>query len=145
MFNSSLIDISIELNGGSYNYDQPLVKACREFHLDIIRSELEDQDSSDEVFFERFADDFPPGFIRRDLQRAKNVLYDLYDIGVSDIRFKLTPIYTYVMYRLIQDWFIVWEDAALKVPRGIKTYLRIMHSRKYLFHIHGTALATKNG
>ena len=134
MFNSSLIGISIELNGGNYGYDQPLVKACREFHLDIIRTELEmwqDQDASDESFIERFAVAFPPGFLRRDLLRAKNVIYDLFDIAVSDtLRLQLTPIYTYVMYHLIEGWFLIWDDEELNVPRGLKTYLRKKHASK---------------
>lgn len=136
MFNSSLINISIELNNGMYHYDQPLVNACREFHVEIIRTELEmwnDEGGSDEAFIERFADDFPPGFMRRDLQRAKNILYDLYDIAISDTpRLQLIPIYTFVMYRLIEDWFIVWEDLdeTIVVPRGLKTYLRKMHASK---------------
>lgn len=136
MFNSSLINISIELNNGMYHYDQPLVKACREFHLEIIRTELEmwnDEDCSDEAFIERFSDDFPPGFLRRDLERAKDILYDLYDIAKSDtLRLQLTPIYTFVMYRLIKDWFTVCcdNDDVIIIPRGLKTYLRKMHVAK---------------
>lgn len=137
MFNSSIIiSISIQLNGGQYSSNCPLVKACHELHLNIIRTEIKmwkDQSGSDDCFLERFDSVFPRGFIRRDIERAKNILYDLYDIAISPVlRFELSPIYTYVMYKLIEEWFDCWdgEKDMIYVPRGIKTYLRQHHISK---------------
>lgn len=130
MFNSSLIiETSIQLNNGTFSYDCPLVNACQEMHLDIIRTELEmwkDQGQSDEGFIERFSDVFPKGFVRRDLKRAKNIMYDLFDIANSIvIRFELTPIYIYVMYHLIKEWFECWsdEDEIIYTPQSVIDYL----------------------
>lgn len=137
MFNSSaIIGISIQLNGGKYSSNCPLVKACHELNLNIIRTEIEmwqDQSGSDDGFIERFSSVFPRGFIRRDIRRAKNIIYDLYDIAVSEVlRLELSPIYTYVMYRLIEEWFEGWdgEEDMIYVPRGLKTYLRQHHISK---------------
>jgi len=134
MFNSSvIIRISIKLNDGKYSSNCPLVKACRDLHLNIVRTEIEmwkDQSGSDDYFIERFSGVFPRGFIRRDIERAKNIIYDLYDIAVSTVlRSELSPIYTYVMYRLIEEWFEGWagEKEMIYVPRGLKTYLRQNH------------------
>lgn len=131
MFNSSLlIKTSIDLNDGKYSSKDPLVKACHDFYLDVIRTEIEmwqDQGGTDNDFVDRFSDVFPHGFIRRDIERAKNVMFDLYDIAVSPVlRFDLSPINTYVMYGLIEGWFLTWkgDKEMLCVPRGLKTYLR---------------------
>lgn len=131
MFNSSLlVKTSLDLNDGKFSSKDPLVKACHDFYLDVIRTEIEmwqDQGGTDKDFAHRFNDVFPRGFIRRDIERAKNVIFDLYDIAVSPVlRFELSPINTYVMYGLIEGWFLAWEDdkEMLCVPRGLKTYLR---------------------
>lgn len=129
MFNSCLIALSTELNNGTFQKDDFLVDACREYHLSIIRTELEmwqDQGGSDETFMERFESAFPPGFIRRDLCEAKNVIYDLYDIANSTIiRYELKPIYTYVMYQLVEEWPEYWSDnMECLVPKGLKAYLK---------------------
>lgn len=129
MFNSTLIGISIELNGGEYHSSQPLIKACQEFHLDAILSALEldgFQGGTDENFVEMFSSNFPPGFLRRDLQKARNILYDLYDIAISSvIRYDLAPIYTYVMYSIIEDWLALRKDSEMEkeMPDGLETYL----------------------
>jgi len=131
MFNSlMLISTSIELNGGKYSSKDPLVQSCYNFYLDIIRTEIElwqDVGDTDKAFVDRFKDVFPHGFIRRDIEKAKNVIYDLYDIALSPvIRFELSPIDTYVLYKLVEEWFLAWneEEEILCVPRGLKTYLR---------------------
>ena len=131
MFNSSLlIKTSIELNDGKYSSEDPLVKACRDFFLDVIRTEIEmwqDQGGTDKDFIDRFDVVFPKGFIRRDIERAKNVIFDLYDIAISPVlRFDLSPINNFVMYGLIEGWFLAWEGnkEMLCVLRGLKTYLR---------------------
>jgi len=108
MFNSlMLISTSIELNGGKYSCKDPLVQSCYNFYLDIIRTEIElwqDVGDTDKAFVDRFKDVFPHGFIRRDIEKAKNVIYDLYDIALSPvIRFELSPIDTYVLYKLVEE------------------------------------------
>ncbi len=131
MFNSLLlIKTSIDLNDGRYLSEDPLVKAFYDFNLDVIRTGIEmwrDQGGTDKDFADRFDAVFPKGFIRRDIERAKNVVFDLYDIAVSPVlRFDLSPINIYVMYGLIEGWFLTWEEdkEMLCVPRGLKTYLR---------------------
>lgn len=130
MFNSfRIVKTSIELNSGKFSSNDPLVKALHDLHLDIVRTEIEmwqDQGGTNEAFAEWFDDAFPSGFIRRDIERAKNVIYDLYDIAVSPVlRFELSPINTYVMCELIDRWFDEDEFAEERyvVPNDLKTYL----------------------
>lgn len=82
-------------------------RACQQFHLDMLVTEVEmwkDSSGSDANFVERFESVFPPGYLRRNLQGAKGVIYDLLDILRSDIvRNELKPIYTYVMFHIISE------------------------------------------
>ena len=75
MFNSSLlVKTALDLNDGKFSSEDPLVKACHDFYLDVIRTEIEmwqDQGGTDKDFADRFNDVFPRGFIRRDIERAK--------------------------------------------------------------------------
>ena len=90
MFNSSLlVKTSLDLNDGKFSSKDPLVKACHDFYLDVIRTEIEmwqDQSGSDDCFLERFDSVFPRGFIRRDIERAKNILrYRLVNINKTTL------------------------------------------------------------
>lgn len=114
MFNSSLIHYSKKISGNSFSLDNPIVLAYRTVHKDVIDLALDMWQTAggdDCLFVEYFDHVFPPGFIRRDLQRAKSVLYDLKDIAESDIvRFSLSPIYTYVMFHLLEDTIRLWRE-----------------------------------
>lgn len=130
MFNSFLLsEVSKTYSGRLDPYFAPLMRACRELHLSIIRTEIEmwkDQGGSGEEFISRFESNFPPGFIRRDLKRAQCIIFDLFDIASSyTVRYELTPIYTFVMFRLIEDWFEAYEgeEPILFVPEEIVAYL----------------------
>lgn len=131
MFDSETIMITaLELNNGMFVEKDPLIQGLYNLHLDIVRTEIDswqDMGGTDEDFAECFKDVFPTGFLRRDIQRAKNVLYDLYDIAVSPVlRFELSPVNTYVMHNLIARWFDAWseDESIVCVPRGLKTNLR---------------------
>lgn len=115
MFNSDLlIGTAIRLNNNEYKDDDILITACRDFHIDIVRTTIEmwkDQGETDQSFSEHFESVFPPGYIRRNIDHAKSVIFDLYDIAISSvIRFELPPIYVYVMYRMIEERMEIWED-----------------------------------
>lgn len=88
----------------AYRY---ISEACQQFHLDMLVTEMEmweDCSGSDIDFSEMFESVFPPGYLRRNLQEAKDVIYDLLDILRSDIvRSELKPIYTYVMFHIILE------------------------------------------
>ena len=111
-------------------------KVCKQFHLDMLVTEVEMwQDlsgSSDVGFLERFESVFPPGYLRRNLQGAKDVVYDLLDILRSDIiRCELKPIYTYVMYHIIVEKIDEYDDIFSpeeQVPDGLESYLRKVYS-----------------
>ena len=131
MFNTSLFEIVKELNGGKFDQYNPIVKAVNDTFYGIIQSNIEiwhDFDASDAGFEERFYDDFPPGFISRDITRAKQIIFDLRDIAAGEaIRFELAPIYTYVMYHLIYHWneWLADEDRLKdSFPQTVKDYLK---------------------
>lgn len=132
MFNSDLIEITTELNNGKRDMSDPVVQAYRKTHLEILDYQLDawrDAGETDESFIENFGACFPPGFLRRDLQRAKNIIYDLYDIAVSDVlRIELSPIYTYVMYNIIQITMEDWCEADIDVA-GTKEILKYLEDR----------------
>ncbi len=113
MFNSRLVQLSRELCNG-IPYDCPLFEAAKDFYifaLEVNHTEWLFENKTDEVFSEIFEYAFPPGYIRRDIESAKNVIYDLFDIAKSDIvRQELSPIYTYVLYNIIQGTFDLLED-----------------------------------
>lgn len=131
MFNTSLFDIVRELNDGRFDQYNPIVKEANKVFYDIIQCNIEmwnDFDASDKGFEDRFYDDFPPGFLSRDISRAKQIIFDLRDIADGEaIRFELAPIYTYVMYHLIRHWNEWQDDIELlknRFPQSVKDYLR---------------------
>lgn len=106
-------------------------ETCQQFHLDMLVTEVEmwkDFGGSDIGFFERFESVFPPGYLRRNLQGAKDVIYDLLDILRSDIvRSELKPIYTYVMFHIILEKSEELDDNYLpeeRIPKGLESDLR---------------------
>lgn len=113
MFNSRLVQLSRELCN-NIPYDCPLFKAAKDFYLFALEanhSEWLFENKTDETFLENFEYAFPPGFIRRNIESAKNIIYDLFDIARSDIvRQELSPIYTYVLYHIIYGVFDLFED-----------------------------------
>lgn len=113
MFNSDLVKLSKELCNGAL-YDCPLFKAAKEFYLfafEANHSEWLFGNKTDEVFSDVFDYAFPPGYIRRDIESAKNIFYDLIDIAKSDVvRQELSPIYTYVFYHIIEGAFELLAD-----------------------------------
>ena len=143
MFNSELLDCAKEMDGGQLDYDNPIVKAVYDTHNEIIQFEIDlwnDVDPSDKGFEEHFIYDFPPGFIRRDINRAKQIIYDLSDIASGEtIRHELAPIYTYVMYHLLYRWSeIEFDENGLqdKLPNDIKEYLKAkkISRRSEIYH-----------
>ena len=131
MFNSSLLGISQEINNGRFDRYCPIVEAVYKTHNEIIHDAIAEWKMfgfSDEEFDEYFEDIFPPGFISRDRNKAKQIIYDLRDIAEGEaIRFELAPIYSYVMYNLIRNWCEMLEESdQLKsnFPLTIKNYLK---------------------
>lgn len=128
MFNSYLIELAKKLSNGSFSDNDLLVRSCYEFYYNIILSEIESWESqyaTDEGFITIFADDFPPGFLRRDLVQAKSILFDLLDIAKSRvIRGQLSPVMTYVLYNLVRDYFDVKADMESDtIPDNVLKYL----------------------
>ena len=108
MFNSSLYEIAQDIEDGILDHYNPIVYAVRKTHSEIIQSAIDEWEQSgttDKGFEQCFEKDFPPGFINRDRNRAKQIIYDLRDIAEGEtIRYELEPIYSYVMYHLIVHW-----------------------------------------
>ena len=128
MFNSSLFKVSQEINNGIFDRSDPIVEAVCDIHRSIIEMSIDTwelNDPSDKGFQESFQYDFPPGYIMRDTDKAKKVIFDLLDIANGfTVRLELEPIYIYVMYHLIQRWCEI--DGALwgGIPTKIKAYLK---------------------
>ncbi len=106
-------------------------EACQQFHLDMLVTEIEiwqTSGGSDMDFSEIFESVFPPGFLRRNLQGAKDIIYDLLDILRSNIiRSELKPIYTYVMFHIILEKSEELDDIYSpedRIPEGLEIYLR---------------------
>ena len=112
MFGSALLTEAVISDAGRYDPDHPLMKTCYAFYLDVVeRNMMFSENMSDKEFENYFADDFPPGFIKREKNRARQVVDDLHAIAKSEvIRYELDPIYTYVMYHFILDWFECYMD-----------------------------------
>ena len=129
-YSITIVDTALALNNGRFVEQDPLIQAMYNLHLDIICTEIDtwrELDGSDDDFLYYFQDVFPAGFLRRDIQRAKNILFDLHDIAVSPVlRRELTPINTYVMCKLIERWFDAWagDENMIRVPKGLKENLR---------------------
>lgn len=140
MFLSSLLGIAIKLDSGTYSESNPIIVAYQERHLDIVRSALEmwSDCGNDESFIEYFQNDFPPGYIQRDVHAAKQIIENLMDIARgSAIRYKLRPIYTYVMYHLIDDFLESLHDYEVDgidigwlFPDELVKYLRKANANK---------------
>lgn len=144
MCNSGLFNIVKELEDGFLEPSNPIVKAVCDVHYEAIIFEIDiwqDKGGTDEAFVEQFAEAFPPGFVRRDLARAKQVLFALRDIARSEeIRHELAPIYTYVMYDFISFQNELMDDMdqmPKDLPVEVKEYLREKNirprSEKYQF------------
>lgn len=120
-----------ETEGYRSNAYYYILGMCQQFHLDMLVSEIEMWENvggSDREFFERFESVFPPGYLRRNLQGAKDIIYDLLDILESSIvRSKLKPIYTYVMYHIISEKTKEYDDyysPEERIPEGLENHLR---------------------
>ena len=132
MFNASLIEISEELNNGLFDRYNPIVEAVYETHYNMIEMSIdawELNDPSDAGFIRCFQYAFPPGFIMRDISRAKRIIYDLKDIAEGfTVRYTLKPIYIYVMYHLIMRWCEIlediYDDVEDRFPEKIQKYLK---------------------
>ncbi len=132
MFNCSLFDIVQELNNGLFDRYNPIVEEVYKIHLSIIEISIDTwelEDPSDKGFMRCFQYAFPPGFIVRDLSRAKRIIYDLKDIAEGfTIRYKLKPIYIYVMYHLMMRWCEIQadtlDDLQEQFPDIVKKYLK---------------------
>ena len=131
MFNASLIAISQELNNGLFDLYNPIVEAVYETHRSILEMSIdawEMDDPSDQGFIRYYQYAFPPGFIMRDLSKAKRIIYDLKDIAEGfTVRYTLKPIYIYVMYHVIRRWCEIFEDTydpKDRFPEKIQRYLK---------------------
>ena len=145
MFNSVLLLTESEGDGEKYGRGHPLFETCREFYLDVIeRDRLFLEDMSEKDFVSYFEKDFPPGFITREKERARQILDDLYAIAQSAVvRYELAPVYTFVLYHLVRDWFANYKDRQKEVgtkkaeaflPDKIQGYLK---SRDVAPHMKG--------
>ncbi len=110
-----------------YGYD--LQSDVEERYLEIVDYYLSFWED-DSVFDGCYRWLFPPGFIDRDLERAKRIMRDLEDIVSSSIiRRKLDPIYCYVISNMIIDWYTQGEDMEMDMlPKNVKKYLRNLGS-----------------
>lgn len=130
MFNSMILGLSREIQDRIDLSSCPIVKAFKNFYLDMFDLELDgwrDLGGTDEDFVECFEDVFPAGFLRRDLQKAKNIIYDLLDIAKSDVpRLYLSPINTYVIYHLMRNWYELLGDLddGIECPEEVINYLK---------------------
>lgn len=128
MFNSSLFKVSQEINSGTFDRTDLIVEAVCDIHRSIIEMSIDTwelNDPSDKGFQESFQYDFPPGYITRDIDKAKKVIFDLLDIANGfTVRHELEPIYIYVMYHLIQRWCEADETLWGSIPKKIKAYLK---------------------
>jgi len=130
MFNSMILGVSREIQGRMNISTCPIVKAFKNFYLDMFDLELDGWrglGGTDEDFIECFEAVFPTGFLRRDLQRAKNIIFDLHDIAESDVpRLYLSPINTYVIYHLMRNWYELLGDLndGIECPKEVINYLK---------------------
>lgn len=130
MFNSMILGLSREIQDRIDLSSCPIVKAFKSFYLAMFDMELDDWHSlggTDENFIECFEDVFPTGFLRRDFQKAKNIIYDLLDIAKSDVpRLYLSPINTYVIYHLMRNWYELLGDIndGIQCPKEVIDYLK---------------------
>ena len=69
---------------------------------------------------------FPQSFIRRNPQKALQIIYDLDDIARSDVvRESLPPLHMYAMYQMISNYEDLREDLGqTKYDKEIKKYIR---------------------
>lgn len=125
------LSIARETKGHFSSAYRYVSETCQQFHLNMLLTEIEmwkDCGGSDVDFCERFESVFPPGYLRRNLQGAKNVVYDLLDILQSDIvRSELKPIYTYVMRHIISEKNEELDDYCSpeeRIPEGLENHLR---------------------
>lgn len=129
MFNSIILDLSREIQDRIDISSCPIVKAFKNFYLDMFDWELDGWrglGGTDADFAECFEDVFPTGFLRRDLQKAKNIIFDLHDIAKSDVpRLYLSPINTYVIYHLMRNWYDLLSDLndGIECPKEVTDYL----------------------
>ncbi len=118
MFNSRIVEISKSINN-KFNLNCPLIKAFQSFYLSVFSTYWDywlDSEKTDEAFIEIFEDVFPTGYLRRDLASAKNLFNDLLDIVKGDtVRRELTPIYTYVVYNIMQDKFNLYKELGMSI------------------------------
>ncbi len=130
MFNSMILGLSREIQERIDISSCPIVKAFKNFYLNMFDLELDGWHSlggTDDSFIEYFEDVFPAGFLRRDLQKAKNIIYDLIDIAKSDVpRLYLSPINTYVIYHLMRNWYDLLSDLndGIECPKEVTDYLK---------------------
>lgn len=124
----SMIEETEGYRSSAYQYISGM---CQQFHLDMLISEIEmwvNIGGSDIDFCARFESLFPPGYLRRNLQEAKKVIFDLLDILESYIvRSDLKPIYTYVMYHLIWEKCGEYDNSSSpeeRIPEGLENRLR---------------------
>lgn len=82
-----------------------------------------DDDSIFDGYYRNF---FPNGYIDRNREKAKQVLWDLSDIIYSSvIRDRLATIYIYVMRSMIEHWYIASTDYELDIlPDSVKEYIK---------------------
>lgn len=122
---------------GRFSHAYHLVfEECQRFLLGMVLSELEiwrNLGGTDADFSERFDSVFPPGYLRRDLQGAKNIVYDLLDILNSEIvRSQLKPIYTYVMFHILLEANEGLDDdysPEERIPDGLKSELQKIYEK----------------
>ena len=95
MFNSTLLD--------DYSI---LQQSIQERQIEIIEFKMDLWTDNPNEFVNIFEPFLPPGFIDRDLERAKNTIREIWNIVQSPvIRYNPKAIHCYVMYHMIDAWF----------------------------------------
>lgn len=113
MFNTSLLN--------EYK-DDILISAIQERQKEIVDYFYGLwQDMGDGVFNDSLYDIFPPGFIDRDKERAKQVVRDINNIVQSVvIRRNAKAIYCYVMHHMIEIWYnVIYFEEIHELPSEV--------------------------
>lgn len=120
MFNNSILHI------GNFREQEIIRKEFAVFQRDIFNYVLDFlDDDCPKYFLEEY---FPPRYYREHTKtQLQNILFDIRDIIFSDvIREELSPIYTYVLYKILETYkeLIDDQEIELKPPIQIRNMLK---------------------
>ena len=92
--------------------DEYLYEKVKSVYVDLVYQEIQYYDDmSDSEIKQSLCYLFNESFVRYNFQKAKDIIFDLYDIAKSDkVRSTLPPLHTYAMYRLILNASEYFKD-----------------------------------